>query len=550
MIGSFLSAVSSVPRRVRPLPGRASQSRAARIGLAMAVLVVVALAVRPALTTAASGWLDGLGAAQGMAEPGAHPSFATMPDHQEATVTRQTTIVRESARPSPLATSEAALATRQPAAVAHRVSPTALPHPSVRIAFIHQGNVRILDSSTGHQTDLATAGYHDLSLHWSSDGQTLFIASGISGQPTRVFRWRSGQALATVAAGLWSPDGSAVASVQAAPGVRPPSAVQITAGGHTARITPAGSGFHWFPLAWSPNGQHLALGQEGLAPPDPQTGAIPPTHGSLWITRGNPLDGNLTQLPLPSTYTGGPGWPDTAAWSPDSRYLAVGVGPNEPCASCRADGVPYYAIPIGGGKPIILGSALDPVETLAWAPKSAFVVLSSWIGSHVVGRETYGKKHLIRIDLPAGTRRDLSRDSSVADVEPAVSPDGALIAFARGRAQQPWKNLTTPGPGNTPVELIASRHLWLMNADGTDPRQLTNAPGWTDEAPVWSSDGHWIFFVRWQAKPTPAAALWAIRPDGTGLTELADGLDTSGLLDGFGYYGSFGWRRLFAISPR
>lgn len=314
--------------------------------------------------------------------------------------------------------------------------------------------------------------------------------------------------------------------------------VWIARQGRMTRITPARSHFRWSPLAWSPDSGHLALGRIGIPPPTKPGHEVPPTPGSLWVTVGTAGSTHLQRLPLPALYRRQPGWPDVAFWSPNGRFLTVGVGPDIPCSSCRADGHSYHAIPVGGGPMVALGTALD-YGTLSWAPDGASIVLSS-----PGGRETYFDKHLVRVDPTTGSRRALDNRRRWADIEPRVSPDGTRVAFARGRTSGPSARVT-------PVELIASRHVWVVNADGTNAHKLTAAPGWTDEAPVWSPDGQWVLFVRWQrprGKPAKAT-LWAVRADGGNAQPLARLDVPGGFLQGFGYYGTFGWQGLFAVAP-
>ena len=63
------------------------------------------------------------------------------------------------------------------------------------------------------------------------------------------------------------------------------------------------------------------------------------------------------------------------------------------------------------------------------------------------------------------------------DVTPAWSPDGSQIAFASNRDGNDFK-------------------LWVMNADGSNPRPLTPAGDSADVFPTWSPDGRLIAFQR------------------------------------------------------
>jgi TolB protein len=67
--------------------------------------------------------------------------------------------------------------------------------------------------------------------------------------------------------------------------------------------------------------------------------------------------------------------------------------------------------------------------------------------------------------------------STGLDVTPAWSPDGTKIAFASNRDGSDFK-------------------LWVMNADGSDARQLTSAGSSADVLPSWSPDGTLIAFQR------------------------------------------------------
>ncbi|MCB0152172.1 MAG: PD40 domain-containing protein, partial [Caldilineaceae bacterium] len=69
--------------------------------------------------------------------------------------------------------------------------------------------------------------------------------------------------------------------------------------------------------------------------------------------------------------------------------------------------------------------------------------------------------HLFLVDPIADTRVNLSGETSpVEDGAPVWSPDGEWIAFRRN---------INDGPGAT-----LSKQLWIMRADGSDARPLTD----------------------------------------------------------------------------
>ena len=67
---------------------------------------------------------------------------------------------------------------------------------------------------------------------------------------------------------------------------------------------------------------------------------------------------------------------------------------------------------------------------------------------------------------PDGTNREHLTDNDSLDTSPAWSPDGTQIAFVSDRG------------GNYDI--------WLMNPDGTNPRNLTNTADQNEHYPAWS----------------------------------------------------------------
>ena len=65
-------------------------------------------------------------------------------------------------------------------------------------------------------------------------------------------------------------------------------------------------------------------------------------------------------------------------------------------------------------------------------------------------------------------------DNAAMDISPAWSPDGSRLAFISNR------------DGND--------ELYTMNADGSDVRRLTETPDASESFPAWSPDGQFISF--------------------------------------------------------
>lgn len=426
----------------------------------------------------------------------------------------------------------AALAALLPGAAALRAaSPPSGSVPVARIAVVLGGDVYLLDTAGGALTRLTTDG-DNAAPSWSPSGDTLLFRNTAPGSTAKPWRW-------TPAGGVQPVDVSPEAAIalggtvsataqrfgQGGTGDRfdTPSYVTATIGGRSAPITPAESGVHWAPLAWSPDGSTLALQRSLLLPDTPLTkDATDVFHATLWLTVGGPLQGRRRPLPLPPSFANAPGIVDTAAWSPDGRFLTVGVGPATPCSSCRADGLPYYAVPVDGGRPIPLRTGLN--GEVAWTHDGALVVQSSPLEARpgTLGRFFYTDKHLVRIDTATGAQRQLTADPTDADTEPAVSPDGGLVAAVRGR---------DPGGAVNGADALNALHITrrivLVRTDDGGLRPLTaGRDGWADDSPAWTPDGGWVVFARYQLDGT--AELWAASSIGDAERQLVTGVGPGG----------------------
>jgi Tol biopolymer transport system component len=89
---------------------------------------------------------------------------------------------------------------------------------------------------------------------------------------------------------------------------------------------------------------------------------------------------------------------------------------------------------------------------------------------------------------------------------PSWSPDGKRLVVEVD---------TCADDEQCPPDLSNPHELYVVNADGTEPRRLTNDPGY-DGDPYWSPDGDSIAF-------TGDDGLYLIRPDGSERTQLLPG---------------------------
>ena len=82
---------------------------------------------------------------------------------------------------------------------------------------------------------------------------------------------------------------------------------------------------------------------------------------------------------------------------------------------------------------------------------------------------------LISTASKSGVLCSWSLGRAVVEQEPRLSPDGRRLAFGSER----------PGEGEV---------IWVADADGSHPQQLTHGPGRSQGSPYWSPDGRRIVF--------------------------------------------------------
>jgi len=121
-------------------------------------------------------------------------------------------------------------------------------------------------------------------------------------------------------------------------------------------------------------------------------------------------------------------------------------------------------------------------------------------------------------DLESGKFNRLT-DTPGYDAEGSYSPDGKLIAFASNRTAYS-RDLNEREKKKFEIDPAFMNEIFIMNADGTDVRQLTDVPGY-DGGPFFSPDGSRLCWRRFSEDGT-TAEVYTMKIDGTDVRRLTE----------------------------
>lgn len=106
------------------------------------------------------------------------------------------------------------------------------------------------------------------------------------------------------------------------------------------------------------------------------------------------------------------------------------------------------------------------------------------------------------------------------DAEGSYSPDGKLIAFCSLRDAYPKEKLSAEDRQRLANDPAYFGEIYLMNADGSNPRRLTTSPGY-DGGPFFSPDGRRIIWRHFEESGV-IADIYSMRLDGSDVRRLTD----------------------------
>ncbi len=421
-----------------------------------------------------------------------------------------------------LATENARLATQ----VATLAASTPTPTPSLgKLAYVQGGDIWVKTLPDGESQRLTTDGRNSQPC-WSHSGEWLAFRKGEYQVWLMSADGKDARSLnegAAVDAFAWAPADDRLAYVAAA-------GLQVISAGSATAVTlapPSPPGYgpgRMGRLAWSPDGAWIACEWQEWQPSQPTT------YQGLWKVSAN--GEQLAELYA----SGAPakGEAVLAGWSLDGQYILFWQG-DILSASMLADGVPLYSLPVGGGEPIqLVDTVLVHDDFLAPAPQVNR--LAATAGSY---RATWTNKRLAVVQTSGGEPTWLTAESVVA-FSPTWSPDGNRLAFV----SMPDRGDLV---GGDDARLgMMERHIWIMNADGSGQRQITNDPDYRDERPLGSADGNYLLFARIDAEGR--VSLWLIPVEGGDPYQTVEELTPlPGPASGwFGYYGHVDWDQIFA----
>ncbi len=237
-----------------------------------------------------------------------------------------------------------------------------------------------------------------------------------------------------------------------------------------------------------------------LGPPYRVQGASRPER--IFFTTFRPGNWDIYELSGPGKparrLTDEPGLDYGAAPSPDGRWLVF--------TSERRGHADLFVLDLErGGPPRLLVDSDGMEDQAAISPDGKTLVFVS-------SRE--GNAEIFSLPFQPERTQSLKRVKNLTrhpggDFRPAFSPDGKWIAFSSDRDNQVIATV------NNRFQRALRTDLYMMNADGSEVRRLTNTPDW-EGSPVFSTEAASLYFYsNRRAGTNTGFRIWAMGSDGS-----------------------------------
>ena len=243
---------------------------------------------------------------------------------------------------------------------------------------------------------------------------------------------------------------------------------------------------------WSPDGQWIAYGgtlndKSGLivSRPDGSSARL------LALIQG-------TNSPLPSTGK-------SISWSPDGKRIAfVSAVPGPETQEATGDPIVItrylykpddseglsrfndnrrlhiFVVDVANGQIKQLTDGTHYEHSIEWSPNGEEIV---FISNREPNEDQFFNYDIFTLKIADGSLRRLTATES-AEYRPRWSPDGKTIAYQATKR------------GLTDLETtMEDTHIWLMNSDGSNRRELAQMIDNRQGSPAWSNDGSAVYFT-------------------------------------------------------
>jgi Tol biopolymer transport system component len=195
----------------------------------------------------------------------------------------------------------------------------------------------------------------------------------------------------------------------------------------------------------------------------------------------------------------------STAWSPDGRKLVFAIQLRGSAGLCRRAGACNNELFLinadGSGLRRLTRNAVADGDAV-WSPDGRKIAFLSW--RHGTGSDVFV------MNADGSDQRNLTRKPG-NEVAPAWSPDGRTIVFSAVPPAQPlWVGGSRSASG-------PYRDVYVMNADGSDQRNLTHTQEAEEWAGGWSPDGRTIAFAAYDGQSN---RIFVINADGSGKRAL------------------------------